>query len=150
GMSRAIVAKRQKLRRTSRTSPAVIVPTIRFRACAMFSLFERLLKPTDHPPEQAVPPPGFVAFFCHFARQAKGLFAALFAAGLVVALLDSTIPVFMGRIVTLITASPPDELFAKFWPHLLGMAVVLLIARPIALTTQNLIANQAISANVSN
>src|SRR2546429_222698 len=115
----------------------------------MFSLFERLLKPTD-PPEQAEPAPGFVAFFWHFARQAKGLFAALFAAGLVVALLDSTIPVFMGRIVTLITASPPDELFAKFWPHLLAMALVLLIARPLALTAQNLIANQAISANVSN
>jgi len=115
----------------------------------MFSRFERLLKPTDTP-ERAEPPPGFIAFFWHFARQAKGLFAALFAAGFVVALLDSTIPVFMGRIVTLITASPPDELFAKFWPHLLGMALVLLIARPLALTTQNLIANQAISANVSN
>ena len=115
----------------------------------MFSLFERLLKPTDTP-EQAEPPPGFVAFFWHFARQAKRLFAALFAAGFVVALLDSTIPVFMGRIVTLITASPPDQLFAKFWPHLLGMALVLLVARPIALTTQNLIANQAIAANVAN
>ena len=115
----------------------------------MFSLFERLLKPTD-PPEQAAPPPDFTAFFWHFARQAKGLFAALCAAGLVVALLDSTIPVFMGRIVTLITANPPDELFAKFWPHLFGMALVLLVARPIALTAQNLIANQAISANVSN
>jgi ATP-binding cassette, subfamily B, multidrug efflux pump len=115
----------------------------------MFTLFERLLKPTDTP-EQAEPPPGFVAFFWHFARQAKGLCAALFAAGFVVALLDSTIPVFMGRIVTLITQSPPEELFARFWPHLAGMAVVLLIARPIALSTQNLIANQAIAANVSN
>src|SRR6476619_3214744 len=111
----------------------------------MFSRFERLLKPTD-PPEQASPPPGFIAFFWHYARQAKGLFAALFAVGLVVALLDSTVPVFMGRIVTLITASPPQELFAKFWPHLFGMAAVLLIARPCALTMQNLIANQAISA----
>src|ERR1700720_774780 len=119
------------------------------RAGPMFSLFERLLKPTAIP-ERAEPPPDFGAFFWHFARQAKGLFAALFAAGLLVALLDSTIPVFMGRIVTLITASPPDELFAKFWPHLLGMALVLLIARPFALTAQNLIANQAISANVSN
>jgi ATP-binding cassette subfamily B multidrug efflux pump len=115
----------------------------------MFSIFERLLKPTATP-EQAEPPPGFIAFFWHFAQQAKGLFAALFAAGLVVALLDSTIPVFMGRIVTLITASRPDELFEKFWPHLVGMALVLLIARPIALTAQNLLANQAISANVSN
>ena len=115
----------------------------------MFAIFERLLKPTDAP-ERSAPPPGFVAFFWHFARQAKSLFAALFAAGLLVALLDSTIPVFMGRIVTLITASRPEELFSKFWPHLLGMALVLLIARPFALTTQNLIANQAISANVSN
>jgi ATP-binding cassette subfamily B multidrug efflux pump len=63
----------------------------------MFAIFERLLKPTDTP-ERSEPPPGFLAFFWHFARQAKGLFAALFAAGLVVALLDSTIPVFMGRI----------------------------------------------------
>jgi ATP-binding cassette subfamily B multidrug efflux pump len=115
----------------------------------MFSIFERLLKPTDSP-DESEPPPGFVAFFWHFAGQAKGLFAALFAAGLVVALLDSTIPVFMGRIITLITASPPDELFHKFWPHLAGMALVLLVARPLALTTQNLVANQAISANVSN
>src|SRR5438874_1513288 len=115
----------------------------------MFRLFERLLKPTDIP-ERTEPPSGFIAFFWHFARQAKPLFGALFAAGFVVALLDSTIPVFMGRIVTLITASPPDELFANFWPHLVGMALVLLVARPIALTAQNLIANQAISANVSN
>ena len=115
----------------------------------MFSLFERLLKPTDLP-EEAEPPPGFIAFFWHFARQAKGLFVALFAAGFVVALLDSTIPVFMGRIVTLITETPPDKMFATFWPLLLGMAVVLLIARPIAQASQNLIANQAIAANVSN
>lgn len=96
----------------------------------MFSLFERLLKPTAIP-ERAEPPPDFVAFLWHYAHQAKGLFAALFAAGLVVALLDCTIPVFMGRIVTLITASPPHELFARFWPHLLGMALVLLVARPL-------------------
>ena len=42
----------------------------------MFSRFERLLKPTDTP-ERAEPPPGFIAFFWHFARQAKRLFAAL-------------------------------------------------------------------------
>jgi len=115
----------------------------------MFSVFEQLLKPTDTP-ERSEPPADFLAFFWHFARQSKGLFVALFVAGLAVALLDSTIPVFMGRIVTLITASPASGLFRNFWPHLLGMAMVLLVARPLALAAQNLIANQAISANVSN
>ena len=33
---------------------------------------------------------------------------------------------------------------------LVGMALVLLVLRPLALTAQNLIANQAIAANVSN
>ena len=33
---------------------------------------------------------------------------------------------------------------------LVGMALVLLVARPLALITQNLLANQAIAANVSN
>ena len=115
----------------------------------MFAKFERLLNPTDTP-AQAEPPASFMAFFWHFIRQSKGLFVALFAAGFVVALLDSTIPVFMGRIVTLITASPPQELFAHYWPHLVGMALVLLIARPLAMFAQNLLANQAVAANVSN
>ena len=83
----------------------------------MFALFERRLKPTATPPHPE-PPPGLIAFYWHFARQAKGLFAGLFVAGFVVALLDSLIPVFIGRVVTLITSSPPESLFATFWPLL--------------------------------
>jgi ATP-binding cassette subfamily B multidrug efflux pump len=52
--------------------------------------------------------------------------------------------------VTLVTASEPARLWDESWPILIGMAVVLLVARPLALTCQNLVANQAISANVSN
>jgi ATP-binding cassette subfamily B multidrug efflux pump len=115
----------------------------------MFALFERRLKPTATP-EHPEPPPGLIAFYWHYARQAKGLFAGLFAAGFAVALLDSLIPVFMGRIVTLITGSSPESLFATSWPLLLAMAVVLLVLRPAALTLQNIVANQAIAANVGN
>jgi hypothetical protein len=53
----------------------------------MFALFERLLQPTAIPRDPE-PPPGLVAFYWHFARQAKGLFAGLFAAGFALALLD--------------------------------------------------------------
>ena len=112
----------------------------------MFGLFERLLKPTDVP-QHPEPPPGLAAFFWHYARQAKGLFIGLFITGFVVALLDSLIPVFIGRVVTLITAGNPADLFASHWPMLLGMAVVLLVLRPLALTSQNIMANQAIAAN---
>jgi len=115
----------------------------------MFALFERLLPPTVLP-EHPEPPPGLVGFYWHYARQAKGLFIGLFAAGFVVALLDSSIPVFMGRVVTLITASKPETLFADFWPLLAAMALVMLVLRPLALTTQNIMANQAIAANVGN
>jgi ATP-binding cassette, subfamily B, multidrug efflux pump len=115
----------------------------------MFGFFERLLHATESPgrPE---PPARLLAFYWHFARDAKPLFIALFGAGLVLALLDSLIPVFIGRIVALITTNPPDVLFEKFWPMLAVMAFVLLIARPAALITQAMLANQAIAANVSN
>ena len=115
----------------------------------MFALFERLLPPTAVP-EHPEPPPGLAGFYWHYARQAKRLFIGLFAAGFVVALLDSLIPVFMGRVVTLITATKPETLFADFWPILAGMALVLLVLRPLALTSQNIMANQAIAANVGN
>ncbi len=114
----------------------------------MFALFERQLQPTTTP-RRPEPPPGLIAFYWHFARQAKGLFAGLFAAGFALALLDSLIPVFMGRIVTLITSSRPETLFATYWPPLAGMALVLLVLRPLALTMQNIMANQAIAANVT-
>src|SRR6478735_11323418 len=113
----------------------------------MFSLFERLLKPAVAP-DAPEPPPGLVAFYWHFARQAKPLFAALFVAGFIVALLDTTIPIFIGRVVTLVTSAQPATLFAEHGTMLVGMALVLLVLRPAAMTMQNLLANQAIAANV--
>src|SRR5262245_44265508 len=115
----------------------------------MFGLFERLLKPTELP-EHPEPPPGLIGFYWHFAKQAKGLLIGLFIAGFAVALLDSMIPVFIGRVVTLITSVKPQELLENHWHVLAGMAVVLLVLRPLALTSQNIMANQAIAANVSN
>jgi ATP-binding cassette subfamily B multidrug efflux pump len=74
-----------------------------------------LLRPTD-PPKHPEPPAGLVAFFWHFARQAKWLFVALFVVESFVALTDSAVPWFMGRIVTLVTTVPPDRFLAATWP----------------------------------
>lgn len=115
----------------------------------MLKRFEKFLAPTQTP-TQAEPPATLIGFYWHFARQAKWLFGMLFVAGFVVALFDATVPVFMGHVVTLITASNPKTLLEEQWHLLLGMAAVLLIGRPLAITAQNLVANQAIAANVSN
>ena len=111
----------------------------------MFSAFERLLKPTATPANPE-PPPGLLAFFWHFARQAKWLFVALFVVELVVALTDSAVPWFMGRLVTFVTSIPPDRFLDETWPWLLGMALVVLVARPGIALLRYLITNQAIAA----
>src|SRR5262245_52004995 len=111
----------------------------------MFSLFERYLKPTAVPREPE-PPAELIAFLWHFARQAKGLFLALFVVEFFVALTDSAVPWFMGQIVTLVTTIPPGRFLGETWPWLVGMALVVLVARPAVSLTRYLITNQAIAA----
>jgi ATP-binding cassette subfamily B multidrug efflux pump len=111
----------------------------------MFSFFERYLKPTDTP-ENPEPPAGLIAFLWHFARQAKGLFVALFLVEFLVALTDSAVPWFMGRIVTYVTRIPPERFLAETWPWLVGMLLVVIVARPAIGLTRYLITNQAIAA----
>ena len=51
------------------------------------------------------PPPGLIAFYWHFVRQTKGWYAAMFATSLAVALIDTVIPVFIGKLVSLMEAA---------------------------------------------
>src|SRR5262244_161733 len=111
----------------------------------MFKLFERYLQPTAVP-EHPETPAGLIAFLWHFARQAKWLFVALFVIEFFVALTDSAVPWFMGRIVTLVTTIPPERFLAESWLWLVGMALVVLVARPVVTLTRYLITNQAIAA----
>jgi ATP-binding cassette subfamily B multidrug efflux pump len=115
----------------------------------MFSFFEKTLTPTSLP-ERPEPPDGLLAFYWHFARQAKGLFVALFVIELFVALLDTAIPWFIGRIVTLVTSVPVDRFLAETWPWLAGMAFVVLVARPGIVLARYLVTNQAIAGPFTN
>ena len=79
----------------------------------LFKFFEGLLEPTALAPETP-PPSGLAAFYWHYARQARGLVALLFLTGLAVAGLDSTIPVFIGRVVTLVSSHAPGAFVINF------------------------------------
>ncbi|MFO1303373.1 MAG: ABC transporter ATP-binding protein [Burkholderiales bacterium] len=113
----------------------------------MFSFFESRVRPTALP--VAPPPGGLLAFYWHFVRQTKGLYLAMFATGMFVALIDTAIPVFIGKLVTLMGAEDRAAAFAAAVPMLLGMAAVILVGRPVALLADSLVRNNAVVPGVT-
>jgi ATP-binding cassette, subfamily B, multidrug efflux pump len=84
-------------------------------------------------PGPGQPPQSLAAFYLHFVRQTKGWYAAMFAASLAVALLDTVIPLFIGRLVSLMEAPDRQAAIAAQWPMLAGMVALVLFARPLAI-----------------
>jgi ATP-binding cassette subfamily B multidrug efflux pump len=116
----------------------------------IFRFFESLLEPTDLQPGETSPPSSLAGFYWHYAKQARGLVVLLFLAGSIVAMLDAAIPVFIGKVVSLIAASDPVTLLREHGWQLVAMAAVLLVGRPSALLFQNLVTNQAIVPGLTN
>jgi ATP-binding cassette subfamily B multidrug efflux pump len=115
----------------------------------MLRRFEALLDPTAGTPESP-PNAGLVRFYWQFIGQVRGLTAALFLFGGVLAVLDSLIPVFIGQIVSIATNHRPETLFPDAGPRLLTMAAVLLLARPAAIVVHNVLVNQIVNPGFSN
>src|ERR1700730_14355564 len=120
----------------------------------MFRFFENLLEPTEKPPDSPPPelgsPRALGRFYCHFVRQVPGLLSALFVTGFLVALLDAAIPVFIGRIVTLVTTQPAETIWQIAGWQFLGMALLLLVLRPLAHFASALVTNQALIPGLTN
>src|SRR5262249_4513517 len=95
-------------------------------------LFQRRIRGTVRPAPGA-PPSGLLAFYWHFVKQTKGWYAAMFAASLAVALLDTVIPLFIGRLVSLMEASDRLAALEAQWPLLAGMVALVLLVRPLVL-----------------
>ena len=113
----------------------------------MFAFFESRVEPTAAP--RSAPPPGLITFYWHFIRQTRGLYLTMFATGLVVALIDMLIPVFIGRLVTLMQATDRAAAFSAALPLLLGMAATVLFGRPLALLADSLVRNNAVVPGVT-
>jgi len=115
----------------------------------MLSWFEHLFEPTRPTPSEP-PAGGLGAFYWHYLRQVRWLIVALFATGLLVAIFDVTIPVFIGRVVTLVAHYTPERLLPHAGTQLLLMGVFFLIGRPVALLAQYIVTNQIINPGVTN
>ena len=117
-------------------------------ATRVFRHFENLIQPTAAVPE-GTPPAGVIAFFRYFTGQMPGLIVRLFVGGFLVAVLDTSIPIFIGRVTGLLERLTPATLH-EAWPEFLAMAGILFLARPAALLLQILTINQAISPGLTN
>ena len=95
------------------------------------------------------PPQGLLAFYWHFVSQTKGWYAAMFAASLAVALLDTVIPLFIGKLVSLMEASDRQAALAREWPMLAGMVGLVLIVRPLAILADMAIRQNALIPGVT-
>jgi ATP-binding cassette, subfamily B, multidrug efflux pump len=109
----------------------------------MFSYLQSIVRGTAATGPGA-PPPGLMAFYWHFVRQTKGLYALMFVTSLAVALIDTVIPVFIGKLVSLMEASDRQAALAEQWPLLAGMIALVLIVRPLALLVDVAIRHNAL------
>ncbi len=120
---------------------------------SLFSYFEsRVPNATAAPPaavERDGPPPGLLAFYLHFVRQSPRLYVAMFVFGATVALLDTIIPLFIGRLVGLMTTPDPRAAVLAQAPLLLAMAALVLIARPLAILADSMVRNNAVIPGVT-
>jgi ATP-binding cassette, subfamily B, multidrug efflux pump len=95
-------------------------------------------------PGPGAPPPGLLAFYWHFVRQTKGWYAAMFAASLAVALLDTVIPLFIGRLVSLMESADRQAALTREWPMLAAMVALVLLVRPLAILADIAIRHNAL------
>ena len=113
----------------------------------MFAFFESRISPTVRP--GSTPPPTLLAFYWHYVRQARSLFGAMFVTGLAVAMIDTVIPVFIGRLVRLMENSDRAAALAEAAPMLIGMGLLVLLGRPAALLMDSLVRNNAVVPGVT-
>src|SRR5260221_8365418 len=73
----------------------------------------------------------------------------MFVASLAVALLDTVIPLFVGRLVSLMEAADRQAALAQEWPMLAGMVGLVLLVRPLAILADIAIRHNALIPGVT-
>ena len=110
---------------------------------SLFRKFESRVQATALPPAGA-PPPGLIAFYWHFVRQTRVLFLGMLLSCLLVALSDTVMPVLIGKLVALMTATERQAALRNAWPMLLAMLAFMLVLRPLILLFDSLLRFNAV------
>jgi ATP-binding cassette subfamily B multidrug efflux pump len=118
------------------------------RSNPIYRRFETLINPfqptLDEPPPDDVP-----RFYRHYLRQVRFALLFLLIVGLAGALIDVTLFRFLGRIVDLVREAPAAAFFVEHGKTLIGMALVVLVARPIVTALHDLLVHQTLAPGLT-
>jgi ATP-binding cassette, subfamily B, multidrug efflux pump len=111
--------------------------------------FETLIDPfREH--GTAMPPPTLGGFYWFYTRQVWPALLALMAIGFVVSLIEVAMFTYVGSIVDMLRNTTPSEVFSDYGPTLLWMALVIVVARPIATIVHDLLVQQTLAPSFTN
>ena len=115
----------------------------------MFRFFETSIDPfRGHDPN--MPPASLVGYYGRYCCQVWPFLVAMMAISLIVALIEVTIMRFVGAIVDILRATPPEQVLEDHGGQFLAMAILILVGRPIASFTHDLVVQQAIAPGMTN
>ena len=105
----------------------------------MFRFFETRIDPfREH--DESMPPANLVGYYWRYCRQVWPFLAALMAIGLIVSLIEVTILRFVGALVDMLARDDArTTCCATHGCTFLGMALLILIGRPLASFTHDLV-----------
>lgn len=113
----------------------------------LFRRFEALVDPFAPVPDQA-PPDRLWLFLLEALRPYRRVIAALAVTGLVVALMETGLIFYSGRVIDLMAAAGPDALFVRHGVELALAVVLILLLRPLAIGLNAMLLNQSVDPNL--
>jgi ATP-binding cassette, subfamily B, multidrug efflux pump len=115
----------------------------------MLRFFETSIDPfREH--DESTPPASLIGYYGRYCRQVWPFLAALMTVSLIVSLIEVTILRFIGALVDTLRSTTPDEVLRTHGGEFLAMALLILIGRPLASFTHDLIVQQAIAPGMTN
>jgi len=118
-------------------------------APAMFRIFEGLVDPYGPYEQTDTPPRRLWPYLKEFVRPFRGVFAATGVLSVIGAFADVAMIWYVGRIVDLLTAAAPDEVWASHGVEFVLVALAILFLRPVILVANVALLHNTILPNFS-
>src|SRR6476660_4638987 len=96
------------------------------------------------------PPAGLTAFYWHFVKQTRAWYGVMFVTSVAVAWIDTVIPLFIGKLVSLMEATDRQAALAENALMLGGMVVLILVVRPLVVLTDVAVRQNTLMPGVTN